>query len=330
MTKKFIYTTILTAFAAVGIGAQTTVPKPMVTPSPQAAPSPVGLAKILEEAEKQAANYQETFKDLLATETKTFNKFDKNGELKDQTKVESIFLVYQSAKDSKVSSELRNVVKVDGEPIPDSQARSEHFLAELEKASTVERELEKLQQEGWRYDRTLKIVGFTLYEAITLSSNLRPFFDFKLTGIEDYQGSEVYVVSYQQTRKSPDITVNEKGNKGSGVKADFDADIPGALKKNDIFLRGKLWIDKNTFQIRREERQLTVQTATPLVAIETTFEYAPSDFGILVPKKISLTENDLKRVSKSDEFTANKNIRVDFDYSKFRKTNVEIKIEDDK
>ncbi|MCY7375810.1 MAG: hypothetical protein LH472_07540 [Pyrinomonadaceae bacterium] len=331
MNKKIIYTTILTAFAAVGIFAQQT-PAPPPTPQnyPQPAPTPINLEKVLDEAERQIVVYQETFRDLLATETKTFEEFDKNGELDGETIIESIFLVYQSAKDDKVSSELRNVVKVNNKLVPDSQARADRFLAELQKTKTLEKELEKIQNEGLRYDKTLIIVGFTLFEGIVLADNLRPVFDFKLVSTENYQGSEVFVVSYQQTKKSPFITIDEKQSKDVGVNADFDINLPGALKKNEKFLRGKLWIDAKTFQIRREERQIIVQTnAAPLVAQETVFEYVPSEFGIQVPKKITFLDNNLKKISKDDNFSAVKDTKVTFDYSKFKKTNVEVQISDD-
>lgn len=330
MMKKIIYTAILTALTAVCTMAQTPAPKPSVQTPPAISAAPADLNSILGEAAKQTIVYQETFKDLLATETKTFEDYGKDGELKSSTAIESNFLVYQSAKDNNSISELRNIVKINDKAVPDSQARTERFLNEVQKSSTTEKELEKIESEGSRYDKTLQIYGYTLYEGIALSKNLRPVFDFKLTGIENYQGSEVYVVSYRQTKKSPYITVNEKASNAKGGNADFDADIPGALKKNDKFLRGKLWIDKSNFQIWREERQLTVQTdAAPLVVLETVFEYTPSEFGILVPKKISLLENEIKKVSKSDEFTTAKNTVVNFDYSKFKKTNVEVKIGDD-
>jgi hypothetical protein len=329
MIKNFIRAGMLIVSAAAAISAQTPSPKPAAPATPQAPTAVVSLETILAEAEKQVANYQETFKDLLAVETKTFEKYDKNGELKDETVIESNFFVYQSSKDEKTSTELRNVIKADRKLVPDSQARADRFLEELQKTKTVEKELEEIQDEGLRYDKTLKISGFTLFEAIALASNLRPFFDFKLLGSENYQGREVYLVSYQQTRKSPFITVNEKESKEKGIKADIDAGLPGALKKADKFLRGKLWIDRETFQIWREERQLTVQTGAPIVAQETVFEYAPSEFGILVPKKITFIDNSVKKISKSDEFAAVKNARVVFDYTKFRKTNVEVQIIDD-
>ena len=96
--------------------------------------------------------------------------------------VESNFFVYQSSKDGKTSSELRNVIKVDDELVPDSQARADRFLGELQKTKTVEKELEKIQDESLRYDKNFIISGLTLYQAIPLVENMRPYFDFKLAG----------------------------------------------------------------------------------------------------------------------------------------------------
>jgi len=323
MIKTFISTAVIIVSTAIFTFAQ------MQTPTPQPAPMPVNLETILTEAEEQTANYRETFRDLLATETKTFERYDKKGELKERTVIESNFLVYQSSKDGSSASELRNIIKKDDKLVPDSQARADRFLAELAKTTTLEKELERIQQEGSRYDKTLEISGFTLYEGIALSSNLRSVFDFKLLGSENYQGNEVYVLSYQQTKKTPLITVNEKASNNKDIRAEFDADIPSALKNNDIFLSGKLWIDKQTFQIWREERRLIVQTPIPLVALETILEYNQSEFGILVPKKITFVENGIKKNSKGDQYTTVKNSSVNFDYSKFKKTNVEVQIIDE-
>jgi hypothetical protein len=329
MTKKIIYTAILTALTAVCTTAQTPAPKPVPQPSPMVMPAPVTLDTILSEATKQIAVYRETFRDLLATETKTFENFGKDGELDEATTIESIFLVYRSAKDDNASAELRNIVKVDDKLIPDSQARTDRFLTEVQKTATAEKELEKIEKEGLRYDRTIKVYGYTFDQGIALSENLRSIFDFKLAGTETVDGSETYLVTYQQTKNSPYITVNAKSADTKGGSAEFNTDIPGALKKTDKFLRGKLWIDKQTFQIRREERQLAIQTPTPIIVNETIFEYVPSEFGIFVPKQISFMDNDIKKVSKSENYEAVKDMTVNFKYSKFRKTNVDIKILDD-
>ena len=111
MSKKILFVIfILSAFSAFAQDTQT-------MPTPQ--PSPPSLDTIFGEAAKQTDIYRETFRDLLATETKTFERYEKNGDLEDQTKVESNFFVYQSSKDGKTSSELRNVVKVDDELVPE-------------------------------------------------------------------------------------------------------------------------------------------------------------------------------------------------------------------
>jgi hypothetical protein len=247
--------------------------------------------------------------------------------VKEQTVVESTFLVYQSGRNEKVSSELRNITKVDGKLVPDSQKRSDQLLAELQKTTTLEKELEKLQKEGSRYDKTLEINGLTLSEAVVLSDNLRPYFDFQLAGTESFNGNDVYVISYQQTKKSPYISLNSNNPNPGELSLNFRLDVPGALKNSDALLRGKLWIDAKTYQVWREERELTVQSPNPVVLLATTFEYQPSDYGILVPKQISLLSNLVRK--NSNQYNAVKDTRVNFDYSKFRKTDVDVKIIDD-
>lgn len=296
-----------------------------VTPNPS--PS---LDGILQQASQKSENYREAFKNLLADEVKTFEEFDKRGESEKKTSVKSSFLVYQSGKNAKATAELRNVLEVNGKPIPDSQKRGEEFLAELDKQSTLESELKKLQSESSKYDKSWEIYGLTLNQAIPLAANQRPYFDFKLIGTENVQGASVYVVSYQQTKKSPFVTVNEKSARATPdtLSANFNLSIPGELKKTDIFLRGKLWIDTQTFQIWREERELTARVNDPVILLSSVFEYQPSDFGILVPKSISLTIYNAKKES-GDRYNSLKDSNFVFEYSKFRQTNVEVKILDE-
>lgn len=321
MSKIFLLAIFI--LSAVSIFAQNTQPTPM----PQ--PSPATLDTILNEAAKQTLNYRETFRDLLATETKTFEKYKKDGSLDDTTKVESNFFVYQSSKDGKTSSELRNITKVDDKPVPESQTRADRFLGELQKTKTVEKELEKIQDESLRYDKSFIISGLTLYEAIVLNGDLKPAFDFSLDGTENYRGRDVYVVAYRQTRKNQHITVNEKKSNAPGFKADFEINIPGSLKKTDKFLQGKLWIDAQTFQLVREEREVAVRTSTPIVAQKTEFEYEPSQYEIYVPKKIIFTDYAVKKGENKNDFTSVKAAQITFDYSEFKRTNVDIEILDE-
>jgi hypothetical protein len=329
MIKKNTFAIVLTIFSATNLAAQI---KPAPTPvnSVQVSQSgaDVPLETILIEAAKQSGNYGEAFKNLLATENKVFERYGSGGGVKEQMNVESLFLVYESPKDKRVSSEVRSVVKVNGNLIPGSESKSDEFFAELKKEKTLESELKRIQKEGSRYDKTLEISGLTLNKAIILSENLRSYFDFKLAGKENYGGNDVYIVGYRQIRKSPFITFNNSSTANpSEPNLDFRLDVPNALKKNEVFLSGKLWIDAKTFQVRREERHLGVQAETPIPLIESVFEYQPSDYEILVPQRISLTTNEIKK--KDGKYIAIKDTRVVFDYSKFKKSNVEVVILDD-
>lgn len=289
----------------------------------------VNLETILKKAAEQTVVYQEEFKNLLAKETKTVENFGKNGEVKKQIVIEANFVVYQSLRDKNVISEFRNIVKVDGKSVADGDKTPDEFFSQLPKTGSVEKELEKVQKESSRYDKNLEIQGLTLLQAPVLSDNLRPYFDFQLVGTEIIQGNEVFVIGYRQTKKSPYISVNEKDTKSNELSLNFRLDVPSALKKAGVFLRGKLWIDAKTFQLWREDRQLTAQTDNPIVLLRNEFEYQPSDFGILVPKQISLEQYKVKKDSQKNQFATFKDTKVAFDYSRFTKTNVEVKILDD-
>jgi hypothetical protein len=317
---------IFIALATILIAAFNAFAQIEVAPSD---PKPT-LDSILAQAQLKSENYRETFKNLLADELKTFEDFDKNGNSDEKTTVKSSFLVYQSGKNAKSTAELRNVLEVNGKLIPDSQKRGEEFLAELDKQTTLESELKKLESEGLKYDKTWRINGLTLNQAVALAPNLRSFFDFKLDGTENIEGSDYYIVSYLQTKKSPNILVNEKDKTTSGeLTVSFNFDVPGDLKKTNFFLRGKLWIDAKTFQIRREERELISQSNEPLILLANVFEYQSSDYGILVPKNITLTIFKAKKEKGGNRFLTLKDNNINFEYSKFRQTNVDVKILDD-
>lgn len=305
--------TLIFTFAAAAFGQNSNVP----------------LETILSEANKQSEIYRETFKNLLADELKTFEDFDKRGESEGKTTVKSSLLVYQSGKSANSTAELRNVLEVNGKPIPDSQRRGEEFLAELDKEKTLESELKKLQKESSKYDKTWLVYGLTLNQAVVLAPNLRPSFDFQLVGTENFGGAEVYVVHFQQKAKSPQIAVNEKQNKASNeLGLSFEINVPGELKKEGVLMRGKLWIDAKTYQIWREESELIARVNDPVLLLSSNFEYQPSEFGIQLPKTISVTVYKPKKET-GNKYSSLKDSSINFEYSNFRQTNVEVRILDD-
>lgn len=285
------------------------------------------LETILKNADTQTVVYVEGFKDLISKETKTFESYKQNGDLNKRNIIESNFLVYQSERDASVVSEFRNVTKVDGKLISEKDKTPDEFFSQIQKTGSIEKELEKVQKESLRFDKTLEIQGLTLLQAPVLSSNFRPFFEFALTGNETVFGREVYIVSYKQTRKSPYVLINEKG-RSNELSLSFDLNLPGSIKKSDVFLSGKLWIDAKTFQLWREERNLSARAENPVILMKTDFEYQPSEYGFLVPKQISLVQFNAKNYRKNPSALV-KDIQVNFDYSAFTKTNVEVEILDD-
>lgn len=340
MTRKLFFIAIVTVLSVVNTSAQTPRPtaRPKVsptpfrevlpTPTPTVAPTPVALDTIVLEAEKQTRNYREEFKNLLGEEIKTFETFDKNGKSKKQTVVESNFIVYQSPKDENQVGEYRNVVKVNGKSVGDSDKRASSLFEDLAKSASAQQELENVQKESSRYDKTLDIDGFTLFQVPVLLEHVRPFFNFQLDGQETINGSDVYVVTYQQKSKSPYVIFNEDQPKTPKFYFSYEVNLPDSIDEPNALLRGKIWIDKTTFQIRRERRELTVQPSqlsTPLVVNETEIEYQPSEVGILTPKRIIYTDYNVKSKDKGANISAVLDTKATFVYTKFTKSDVEVK-----
>jgi len=299
------------------------------TPTPS--PKPVNVETIVSQAEQQISNYREAFNNLLAEETKTFEDFNKKGEAKERRVIESNFIVYQSVKDPTIISEYRNVIKVDGKEVMDNEQRTQDFFEKVLKSATAEKEFERIQNESNRYDKTLDISGLTLHQAPILAAHIRPAFNFELVGQDLIDGVEVYVISYAQKTKSPFVIFNDDQPTSNQLWISFDFDLPGAIKNANVFLRGKFWIDKQTFQIWREEREVIVQpnnSDKQFITIRTDFDYQKSDFGILTPKKITLSDFDIKAKDKGREISTSLDSRATFEYTKFSKSDVEVKAND--
>jgi hypothetical protein len=101
----------------------------------------------------------------------------------------------------------------------------------------------------------------------------------------------------------------------------YDVGISGEVNPR---LKGKLWLDAETMQVRREVRQLTIRPpkfATPVVYTEDEFKYGQTEFPLLTPTRIVHLQNEIK----AKDMTALKSERVVFEYDKFTKPEVEVK-----
>lgn len=278
------------------------------------------IETLLSGAAEQRNTYINEFKNLLSQETKTFEIYDKSGGPKKRRTVVSTFIVYQSPINNGIG-EFRNVISVDGRRVENADKRAQDFFVEIAKLERSNREWERIEKEGSRFDETITINGMTLFQAVVLADNIRPAFDFKIDGTEALHGRQVYVVSYKQTRDGKYISMDPDRMVADGkpeLVYDVDVDRDAVARVN-----GRFWIDGETFQIRKEERLVTVAYAAspPTVAVETILEYQNSSFAILTPKRIVFTQYRSAKKGRD----AVKELAVTFEYENFTKPDVEVK-----
>lgn len=282
----------------------------------------IQLPEILNQADAQRQIYEETFKNIFANERKTFQAFGKDGNLKKSYQVESNFLVYQSNKNAQVITEYRNVTKFDGKNVVSNEQNSERFFNNLLQSQSVNDELSKIKFQSAKYDRDLIVSDLTLRQSPVLAEHIRPFFDFKIISLENGQ----YLIQYQQVRKSPFVLVNDFESTETRLTMDFGVNLPSPIRETNARVRGKLWIDANTFQVCREERELTIQpenTMNSIVVFQVNFEFGTENLEILVPKKITLVSYLLKL--QKNELIAIKDAQLSFEYTEFSSMNVKVK-----
>ncbi len=296
-----------------------------MTASGVSAQSATSLQRIIEKARSQTAVYHDTFQNLIGDEIKTFETKNERGESGKQVRVRSELLVYRSDKVTNRSSELRIVTEVDGKPVPDAISRSERLLAELGKSTTFFKEIEKLESESGRYDRSIIVYGATINQGAILDPLLQPAVEFSAAPPETIDGREMLVINYVQTVQHPLILFNPSSTLGGLIN--FDVYLPNGIKASDLRLRGTMWIDSETYQLKREERNVTMPIDTSIPLATMRYDYAPSEFGILLPRSIFVNFNKLK--GKPGSYKIKSRDTALLEYSKFRKTNVEIKISDD-
>lgn len=308
--------------------APVATPTPVSTPTPIPTPTPTPTPtkeQILDAVDAQAKTYVETFKNLLADETKSFELYGKNGEVKKKRVVVSSFLVFPLMKAEGQSVEFRNVTSVDGKKIGDSDQRASDLIAKLASADTSETEINKLRDESSRHDLDIAISGMTLFQAIAFDKGLRDMFDFEIRPTSP--GAATLTIDYRQVRDSPDITINANaarpaGRVGLNYDIDMDKEVPLAAR-----LSGSAVVDAATYRLIRETRNVTIQpegSTAPLTVVEDQLEYQDGPFGIFTPKRITHTQYLIRM----KEMRAEKQAKITFEYGNFTRPGVDVKAGD--
>lgn len=242
-------------------------------------PGPAELKELVRRAGITTGEYKAKFKDLTAEEEQKVEEYDGEGKLKRQRRIVSDLIIYQSQLDPTQMVEYRDVKSVDGVAVKKREARLVSLLNESAKADSVKKELDRISRESQRYDLAHSFYGMTLNQGLPLEEKLREAFQFTLAGREQVNGHGAIVVGYQQVSHTPSLMSDLKG-------------LPAPLKGGEVFYRGRLWLDAETAQIRREVREVTLRLPSlshPLVLYRCDLDYADSRFGFLTPRRIAVT-----------------------------------------
>ena len=280
-------------------------------PAPQASEA-AAPAELIRRAGVRRAEYKERFKDLTAEETQRVEEYGDKG-LKRRREVVSDLIIYQSQQDSSSMFEYRNVRLVDGKPVAGRDRRVEQLFGRLAKADSRKKELERIQRESRRYDLNTSVYGMTLDQGVPLDERLSPSFKFTIIGAGQIDGHEVIEVRYEQVSQNPGL--------------DFKlSSLPERLKGAESLFRGRLWLDRETARLRREEREWTMRhpsLPTPLTYMKFEFSYADSRFDILAPTQIIISTYSRGRDLPGGGAELALGGRVVFEYSKFSRFGVD-------
>ncbi len=279
--------------------------------APQASDA-AATAELIGRASARMAEYRERFKDLVAEETQRIEEYGDGG-LKRRREVVSDLIIYQSQLDSSAAAEYRNVRLVDGNEVSRRDRRVEQLFGRLAEADIIKKELERIQRESKRYDLAYSLYGHTLNQGLPLHERLRASFRFTVTGGGRMDGHDVIEVRYEQVSQTPDLDTR------------FSS-LPGRFKGAEPLYRGRLWLDRDTARLRREERELTISHAslpTPLTLMKFEFSYADSRFEILTPTRIIFSNYDRGRDLPGGGAEVSLGGRVVFEYREFRRFGVD-------
>jgi hypothetical protein len=220
-----------------------------------------------------ADEYEKTFRNLVAEETKTIEIYRDSGEIEKRREIVSDLLVYHSTRHNE-TTEYRDVRSVDGKAIEKRGERALKLLTTASKADSIEKELKAIRRETSKYEFSKHIQGGTIHQGGALRAR-RDLFQVEWAGREQIAGHEVVVLNYRQRALVP------------GFDQRFR--LPDEFGKPLILSQGRLWLDAETHQLWRSVWELAVPHPAlpdPLVIIRGDTRYAPSRFDILVPERI--------------------------------------------
>ncbi|MBO0857917.1 MAG: hypothetical protein J2P21_05575 [Chloracidobacterium sp.] len=231
------------------------------------------LNRFLGVARKRAEEYNKLFRDLAAEEKRTSVLFKKSGEESERRQVICEFVVYQSRINSDLAFEYRNAKSIDGKRVSGQEKRMMTLFENLAKAETALRERYLINNESFSHDKVkFNFYGTVIYQWRELMDYARDSVEITYAGTEKIDGTQTVALEFQQTTRNKWL----------------EWAPPPYYSGFEQRVRGRLWLDARTAQIRRAERELRLilpNASDPVPLWRQTFDYSQSDLGILVPKK---------------------------------------------
>lgn len=298
MLKYLLYSLVLLSLMNTGLSFAQQPPPPQVEQD--------SVKELIRSASLRISEYKSKFKDLIAEEEQKVEEYDGEGKLKRQRRIVSDLAIYQSQVDTSVTAEYRDVRSVDGVAVAKREERLMNLFKRLTKADSVKKELDRISRESQRYDHHYSVNGLTLNQGLLLDESMRAAFQFTVDGREQIGGRDVIVLRYQQVEQHPNLK--------------YEGSLPSALKGAEMLYRGRLWLDAETAQLWREEREFTLRHRswpTPLILWRFEFEYVGSRFGILTPQRIVWSSYDRGRTGANKLPELLLGGKVTFEYSSF-------------
>jgi hypothetical protein len=282
-------------------------------PAARPQPNPAELEELIRRAGLSVSEYQAKFKDLTADEEQRIEEYDGEGKVTKQRRIAAALVIYQSQLDPTQMVEYRDVRSVDGVAVKKREERLVSLLKRSAKAESAKKELDRIYRESRRYDLEHSFYGMTLNQGLPLVERARAAFQFTLAGRERVDGHDAVVVDYQQVSQTPHLTFNLAG-------------LPTPLKGAEGFYRGRLWLDAETAQLRREVRELTLRLPSPgrpLVMYRFDLDYADSRFGFLTPRRMVATIYSRGRTGADKKPELLQGGKITFEYGAFNRFAVE-------
>jgi len=233
----------------------------------------VDLEQFVAQSRARVEEYQKTFRNLTAEETKIIEVYGPSGEVEKRRQIVSDYLVYYSSRDGKDAiTEYRDVQSVNGNAVGRRGEQALKLLTNASRARSLEKELKTIDRETYRYDFGKHLAGVAINPAGVPVP--RDAFPVESVSREQIAGHDVVVIAYRQKAMIP--------------AAEPRLPLPRELRHASLRRRGWIWLDVQTGQLWRSVLELVVAhpaVPDPLVMIRFERTYAASRFGILVPER---------------------------------------------